>query len=165
MRNNPQIYLDELSLLPWLMEFYLIQALWMVPVSVRVRACVCVNDFLVHGWHICFEAVDPAQPASGLPAAPLPRTLNRTVEISTPCLLNPPTRVMSHWSPSPVIRAHWDWLACSATLDWMIPIYPQPCLPRRSLPRQELPGSSVCLSPDLLEAAVRLVTEPADPWP
>lgn len=47
--------------------------------------------------------------------------------------------------PSPVIRAHWDWLACSATLDWMIPIYPQPCLPRRSLLGSELPGSSVCL--------------------
>ncbi len=32
--------------------------------------------------------------------------------------------------PSPVIRAHWERLACSALLDWMIPIYPQTSLPR-----------------------------------
>lgn len=107
----------------------------------------------------------PVQRSSALPFAPLPRTRNRTPEIWTPSPAKSSDRSHVTLIPGPVIRAHWGRLACSATLDWMIPIYPRPSIPRRSPRRQELPVSSVCLSPDLLEASVSLVTEPADPWP
>lgn len=175
IKKDPQIYLDELSLLLLFVCCSLFRHS-LASVSVHVAACVVgagehsyVNDF-VHFSHLYLEVVDPVIWFSVLYLCSLccPTATSPEQDCwNFPALLSKSSD-QSHVTliPNPVIRGPLRWASMfSYTLDWMIPIYPQTALPHYSLQRQELPGSSVCLSPDLLEASVSLVTEPADPWP